>query len=519
MSKSSQQHKETLIEWWASFCHFFILLLVFKTYAVQMFSIPTGSMAETLMGAHAKHACPNCGISYLVGFQSDPWQILHNPDVGITPSELQCPNCRYVEWRKDDVKANTRATFGDRIAVFGWPYELGWSSFEPQRWDVIVFRNPQNPLENFIKRLIALPGEEIEIINGDVFIDGAIQTKPHATQEALWCLVYDHDYPPRQAGSIRNLPMRPMWVRFANDQQQVLPRRFTVDASKGSVENIGFINGAAQSGGTVQSYPVIDDLGYNVPQSVTTKPNASPIPDAPPRIVTDTRLRVQVTPHTNTGILELRSTKYEHVFFAVADFAADELRLEYIHPDTQTREVWQTLPNAGLQQPFNLALATVDYHVTIERDGQPVLSSTREQFSITPAEARARTRQPVNPELAMLVQDTAVTLEHLRIDRDIFYRSYEERWTSAPMRGVQDRPFQLAEDEYFVLGDNSTASQDSRFWTSGGPHTGNHDYRPGTVPADQLMGRAFFVYWPGFLPLFGKGVPIVPNLGDVRFIY
>lgn len=516
MPKSSSQHKETLIEWWASFCHFFILLLVFKTYAVQMFSIPTGSMAETLMGAHAKHACPNCGISYLVGFQSDPWQILHNPNVGITPSILQCPNCRYLEWRQDEVRENTRATFGDRIAVFGWPYELGWAGYEPQRWDVIVFRNPENPMENFIKRLVAKPGEEVEVINGDVFIDGVIQTKPRATQETLWALVYDHDYPPHAAGGSNDLPMRPMWVRVKDGQAQQLPRSFTIDAREGAPQEVVFMNGANQTGGP---YPIIDDLGYNVPQSVTSNPQASPIPDAVPRIVTDTRLQCQITPLETTGQIELRTSKYEHAFYAVADLEADELRLEYRDPETQQRTVWQTLGDAGLDRPFQLALANADYRVTIELNGRSVLASTAEQFTTTPEAARARFRQPVIPEIQIAVDGARVTLAHLRIDRDIFYRSYEDRRPDLPMRGVQERAFQLKADEYFVLGDNSTASQDSRFWQNAGPHTGNHDYRPGTVPADQIMGRAFFVYWPGFLPLFGKGVPIVPNLGDIRFIY
>jgi signal peptidase I len=41
---------------------------------------------------------------------------------------------------------------------------------EISREDVIVFRNPQNPKEYFIKRVIGLPGEKIEIKNGDVVV-------------------------------------------------------------------------------------------------------------------------------------------------------------------------------------------------------------------------------------------------------------------------------------------------------------------------------------------------------------
>jgi len=43
---------------------------------------------------------------------------------------------------------------------------------QPQRGDVIVFRYPENPKKNFIKRLIALEGETVEIKDGSVYING-----------------------------------------------------------------------------------------------------------------------------------------------------------------------------------------------------------------------------------------------------------------------------------------------------------------------------------------------------------
>jgi len=41
---------------------------------------------------------------------------------------------------------------------------------EPQRGEVVVFRSPEQPNLDFIKRIIALPGEEIKLQNGRVFI-------------------------------------------------------------------------------------------------------------------------------------------------------------------------------------------------------------------------------------------------------------------------------------------------------------------------------------------------------------
>ncbi|HBT19978.1 MAG TPA: signal peptidase I [Peptococcaceae bacterium] len=58
----------------------------------------------------------------------------------------------------------------DRILV----NKLAYSFKEPQRGDIIVFEAPVNVGDNqdFIKRVIALPGETVEIKNGKVFING-----------------------------------------------------------------------------------------------------------------------------------------------------------------------------------------------------------------------------------------------------------------------------------------------------------------------------------------------------------
>ncbi|MFH1486281.1 MAG: signal peptidase I [Chloroflexota bacterium] len=44
----------------------------------------------------------------------------------------------------------------------------------PQRGDVVVFRFPKEPSRDFIKRVIATPGERVEIESGKVYIDGML---------------------------------------------------------------------------------------------------------------------------------------------------------------------------------------------------------------------------------------------------------------------------------------------------------------------------------------------------------
>lgn len=48
--------------------------------------------------------------------------------------------------------------------------EISYRLSEPERGDIIVFRYPRNPQEYFIKRLIALPGEEVQVKGGNVIV-------------------------------------------------------------------------------------------------------------------------------------------------------------------------------------------------------------------------------------------------------------------------------------------------------------------------------------------------------------
>lgn len=48
--------------------------------------------------------------------------------------------------------------------------ELSYRFNEPNRGEVIVFRYPRNPQEFFIKRVIGLPGEEVQVKNGAVYV-------------------------------------------------------------------------------------------------------------------------------------------------------------------------------------------------------------------------------------------------------------------------------------------------------------------------------------------------------------
>lgn len=60
--------------------------------------------------------------------------------------------------------------------------KVSYYSHPPQRGDIVVFRLRGDPQNHLIKRVIALPGETLEIMNGRVYIDGRPLSEPYLSQ-------------------------------------------------------------------------------------------------------------------------------------------------------------------------------------------------------------------------------------------------------------------------------------------------------------------------------------------------
>ncbi len=61
--------------------------------------------------------------------------------------------------------------------------KLSYRENQPDRGDIIVFKNPQNMEQSFVKRIIGLPGEKIKIERGEVYINGVILDEPYLRSE------------------------------------------------------------------------------------------------------------------------------------------------------------------------------------------------------------------------------------------------------------------------------------------------------------------------------------------------
>ncbi|KPJ75532.1 MAG: hypothetical protein AMS14_03440, partial [Planctomycetes bacterium DG_20] len=103
-----------------------------------------------------------------------------------------------------------------------------------------------------------------------------------------------------------------------------------------------------------------------------------------------------------------------------------------------------------------------------------------------------------------------LSVGYLRIDRDVYYLNERLR-NGEPGHATEGNPFRLNEDEFFVCGDNSPKSFDSRLWLE------NVD-RP-VVPRRNLVGKAFFVYWPAAGERWHVPLPLLPDPTGWRLVH
>jgi signal peptidase I len=139
-----------------------MLLIEFaiKPYVLEGYRIPTGAMAPTIAGDHYVATCPHCGGDWFTSARPAEGHPIR-PELGI------CSAC--LKTSKLTVPDRGPVP-GDRIVTLKF--------LEPRRWDIITFRNPEDPSVHFVKRLIGLPGEEIAIRSGEIWINGERLSRP-----------------------------------------------------------------------------------------------------------------------------------------------------------------------------------------------------------------------------------------------------------------------------------------------------------------------------------------------------
>ena len=210
-----------------------ILALLFRGFVAEAFVIPTGSMAPTLDGRHKDVWCEKCGVQYQVSASDE-----HRDEVitGLHVSSTTCPICRYTQQLNPLKKPNEASFSGDRVIVGKFAYDFE----EPERWDVIVFKYPGNAVQNYIKRLIGLPGEKVWIVGGNIYTCGKdepeselkIARKPPEKLEALLQVIDDTRHVPKELVEI-GWPSRWQAADGSAWKAEDGGRRFAIEAGEG----------------------------------------------------------------------------------------------------------------------------------------------------------------------------------------------------------------------------------------------------------------------------------------------
>jgi signal peptidase I len=385
---------------------------------------------------------------------------------------------------------------GDRILVLKCIYQF----LAPKRWDVIVFKNPPEPEINYIKRLIGLPGETVQIIDGDIYVNGQICRKPPKVQNELWMPVYDNDYQPvrRNIPSFNSHPWEQPFKNKGTSKWSVYedsPALFHLDSPADKINTMEYNTSIGNNFRATYAYDEVRE--YN------SMPYCS-----------DLMVRFYCCSAESQGGIGASLSKYRTNYRAWVDFTGEMVITKADRSGGTTELARKSIKPSKINKPMLVKFSNVDHRLIFQYGGTKLTHDLgRGQ------EDAGRIRKDIQPRLGISGSGKLI-LSHVAVFRDIHYTTAREVNGYHNSRAV-DKPFTLGQDEFFVLGDNSPNSADSRLWTRQGlANKGLSPYRVGIVPRDYLVGKALFVYWPsGFRPFPAFPIGIIPNIGRMRFIY
>ncbi len=540
-ASESKKEETNVVETVQSLVVAFALAMAVRSFVTEGFVIPTGSMGPTLMGQHVRLNSKMTGVEFPIdsgpAFEMYRYfgdQVVRQARPIVDPMLSHERPIGGME--NGQIMQSSR--MGDRVLVLKFLYPF----HEPQRWDVVVFKNPTDPVgdaQNYIKRLVGLPDEQFVIVDGDVFTApiGAtngdafqIQRKPEFVQTAVWRNVYDSDFVPVDPASLAKVWNRP-WSGVPLQSVSTDTVQFTQDDTRVWSKPIGH----ATLEWNHEVLPIDDWAAYNMWRDRLPGPYS----------VSDIRVRAALDcddPAALRTTLSISARKRNFNFtlgdgrlvLAIAVSESGEVESKQEYPFTA--------PSAGA--PFDLECVHVDQTLEVRVNGESI---GRMEYAFPSLSARleasfpGRTvedflRNPMGvsaPPTAVRWEfdGAAVALRSVGVDRDLFYRSValSPREQGTLVTDQRDglgfacdptHPAQLTEDQFLMLGDNSAASRDGRLWGAAHELVGLRygEAAPFVVPRELLLGKAWSVYFPAPVSP-GFGLPaIVPDFGRLRFI-
>jgi len=450
-------------------------VLVFRTFSAEAYVVPTGSMAPTLLGNHRELTCPNCDYIFVIGLDEEG-----------RPPHPVCPNCGKTDLENvPAVECN-----GDRVLVQKFLYELR----APRRWEVAVFHFPGEPTQAYVKRVVGLPGESVQIAHGDIVINGQIARKSLHELRGMQILVHDARYVPRDSDRF------PRWYYLRGWLHHPLPsgwlqteggfkHQYVSPAPGDPVDWLVYRHWDPIQG---RYGPVRDHYAYNGSDLGSDN------------VVPDLALEARLTLTKEVETLAVRINSGSDRF-VVHIPVGDRGTLEVVRNGRRSRVLPRYNPlgeHDRWPREVVLEASVVDQRLTVALGGQPL-------FEPLDYDDPSSGPPPDSTPVALGVRGGSLSVSGLKLFRDVYYTPSLGNSLRRP-HGVNE-PYQLGADEFFVLGDNSPVSNDSRFW-SGSP----------VVPRTMFLGKPFLVHLPGqvvALELFGRSVYWVPDPRRIRYIH
>lgn len=468
---------------WRPIADFLVVLLTgilfTRTFLAEAYIVPTGSMAPTLLGIHETYTCPNCQHRFALGMD----------ETGATGRPV-CPNCGLVEWGATSGLLGS----GDRLLVQKFLFDLR----PPRRWESVVFQNPADPAQAYVKRVVGLPGESVLIRGGDIVINDQIVRKSLEQQRSLRLLVYDNDFPPDDHARYPRWRFRRGGPRFAGPlstwRLEREGSRLVRDPHPDESWRVDWAEYRHWEADRGDYGPIYDFNPYNGLELRGENRVEDLMFEA----------RVLVNPEVESLVARIGAGPDQfHVTLPVDRKGPIEVRR-----NGQVLPVWET----GVLLPSSTPAAPQPVHLEVSLVDQCLLVALNGQLAIEPYEFEAGLARPsdsgASPVALGVLGPGGAEFDGFRLWRDIYYTDALARAPRRPF-GVGE-PYQLGEGEYFVLGDNSPVSNDSRFWPDSP-----------VVHRNLLLGKPFLVHLPSQavpLQVFGHELYWIPDPREIRYI-
>lgn len=416
------------------------------------------SMAPTLRGVHRRVTCGDCGFSFSCDAEGAVRAV--------------CPNCGAMDQRL----AERPDLVGDRVLIDRTAF---WRC-PPERWQVVALRDPTQSDRLVVKRVVGLPGETIEIRCGDVYADGRIVRKNFAQQQAAALLVHDADFPSQRPAVSSRWRSERSDSRWQCDAGRFFFSGTLVHGSREtSLDWLNYHHERRTAEDAVRPSAVLDLSGYN-PGRARREEDV--------RAVSDLMLSLRVGQMSGRGSLWIRATDGCDDFRVRLAFESDSFRRWQVFHGEGEGDAGSFGVRTGGSEAHRIDVSLIDRQFLLAVDGRTV--AVRRDLGDRPP-----TRGTDRP-FGVAAEGIDVTIRQVRVYRDIFYRS---------VAGMQK--IRLPADHFYVLGDNSSESSDSRIWG---------EYA--AVDAKFLLGNVL-VAIPSvtFGPVFGRYFQ-VPNPLGIRYI-